>query len=133
MNVDEIRRPREGMEYPPRAMHLGFASSKEADREKWVSTEPSSHQLDFEENNLSHFPGAVAARIEAGEKSCSDRFWICADDSSSDDGSRVIFGYVVEGLDVIKKICEASLSAQDEQAGVGKPTENITVTAVKVL
>jgi cyclophilin family peptidyl-prolyl cis-trans isomerase len=132
MAVDEIHRPTE-FAGQPREMHLGFASTREDDRTKWTTTDPSSQPLDFEPSSLSHFPGAVSGRNEADGKSCADRFWIVADDAPRFDGERSIFGYVVEGLDQVKRICDESMSAQDEQAGRGRPTENIRVTSVTVM
>ena len=65
-NVDEIQRDGESAwSKRPMQLHFGFASTKEADRTKWVKTDASEHQIAFEETGLSHFPGAVSAR--AGE------------------------------------------------------------------
>lgn len=134
LNVDEIQRGGSGMAKRPKQMHLGFETTKEVERDKWTKTEPSKNQLEWEVNDLSHFPGAVAARVEAEGKSCADRFWIVADDAAEEDGKRVIFGYVVEGLDTIKKICDAPmLTTQEEEAGLGVPSDKITVTGVTVL
>lgn len=132
MAVDQIQRPTE-FSGTPRAMHLGFESTREDDRSKWITTEPSKHALEFETNQLSHFPGAVSARVEADGKSSADRFWIVADDASRYDGERVVFGYVVEGLDAVKRVCDESMSAQEEQTGQGKPAANIRITEVTVL
>ena len=41
-----------------------------------------------------------------------------------------MFGYVVEGLDVVEEICRASMTAQEETSGMGAPTENITIKSV---
>ncbi len=130
--VDEIQRGTESFERPY-AMHFGFASTREDDRTKWTTTEPSENQLDWEETGLSHFEGAIAARQEADGKSCADRIWVYIDDQANLDGSNVVFGYVVEGLDVLRSICEAGMSAEEEDRGFGRPSENIRVTAVEVL
>ena len=112
---------------------LGFESSKDKDPTKWTTTEPSNHIVEFEESGLSHFAGAVATRPEADGKSSADRLWISVDDESGEDGSRVILGYVVEGMDVLQDIASAGLSAQEEERGRGRPIENIRITAVEVL
>ena len=132
MAVDEIRRPT-GFMGQPREMHIGFETTKEDDRTKWTTTDPSKGILDFESNDLSHFAGAVSGRNEADGKSCADRFWISAEDAAQNDGERVVFGYVVEGLESVRAICDESMSSQEEQAGRGRPTANIRVTAVTVL
>ena len=130
--VDEIKRPA-GMMRQPMELHFGFESTKDDSREKWKTTEPSKNLVDFEATELSHFAGAVSARNEADGKSCADRLWIAVDDAPRHDGERVIVGYVVEGLDNLKRICEATLSTQDEARGQGTPTENIRITSVTVL
>lgn len=130
--VDEIRRPAKFFKQPLE-LHFGFESTKSDDRTKWNTTEPSKNTLEFETANLSHFAGAVSARNEADGKSCSDRLWICVDDNPSHDGDRVVFGYVVEGLDNLQRVCEAAMSTQEEEKGSGRPSANIRVTAVTKL
>ena len=131
--IDEIRRPTKTLKKLPRELHLGLASTKDDDRTKWSDKEPSTNLVDFEKNSLSHFAGAVSARNEADGKSCADRLWIAVDDTPRYDGERVVFGWVVEGLDSLQKVCEATMSAQEEEQGRGKPSDTIRVTAVTVL
>jgi cyclophilin family peptidyl-prolyl cis-trans isomerase len=130
--IDEIRRPAKAVKQP-HELHLGFETTKSDEREKWPTTEPSKHQVEFEKNGLSHFAGAVSADVAPDGKSCADRFWISVDDAPRNDGERVIFGQVVEGLENLKRICEATMAAQDEERGQGRPTETIRVTGVTVL
>jgi cyclophilin family peptidyl-prolyl cis-trans isomerase len=130
--VDEIHRPTKTQQ-TPRGLHLGFESTKEEDRAKWSATEASKNTVEFENNKLSHFAGAVSARNEADGKSCADRFWVAVDDAPSHDGDRVIFAHVVEGLENLKNVCEAAMTSQEEERGQGKPSENIRVTAVTVI
>lgn len=132
LSIDEIQRKGSASGERPKQFHLGFESTKAAERDKWTKTDPSTNLVD-EVSDLSHFEGAVAARQEADGKSCADRFWVCGDDAAEQDGSRVVFAYVVEGLDVVKKICESPMSAQEDEMGSGVPTDKITVTAVTVL
>lgn len=133
LSVDEIQRNGTGFARNPKQMHLGFETTKDPERSKWTKTDPSKNPLEFESNDLSHFEGAVAARPEADGKSCAERFWICAEDAAENDGQRVVFGYVVDGLDTVKKICESAMSTQEEEAGTGVPADKVTVTAVTVL
>jgi len=130
--IDEIRRPAKFFKQPLE-LHFGFESTKGDDRTKWNTTEPSKNILEFENSNLSHFAGAVSARNEADGKSCSDRLWIAVDDNPIHDGERVVFGYVVEGLDNLKRVCEAAMSTQEEEKGSGRPSANIRVTSVTKL
>lgn len=130
--VDEVHRSTKLREIPY-AMHFGFQSTKDDLRTKWSTTEPSTNIVEFENSGLSHFAGAVSARPEADGKSCADRLWISVDDNSNRDGSQVVFGFVTEGLDVLRTVCETSLDIQAEEQGQGQPTENIRVTAAEVL
>jgi cyclophilin family peptidyl-prolyl cis-trans isomerase len=131
--IDEIQRPTKTTQQP-RQLHFGLESSRgQDDRDKWTDTEPSKNPVDYEKNDLSHFPGAVSARPEKDNKSCADRIWISVDDASRHDGERVIFARVVEGLDALKAICEASMTATEEEQGRGKPAETVRITAVTLV
>jgi cyclophilin family peptidyl-prolyl cis-trans isomerase len=130
--VDEVHRSTKGRE-TPYAMHFGFQSTKDETRSKWTTTEPSTNIVEWENTGLSHFAGAVSARPEADGKSCCDRIWISVDDEAILDDSRVVFGFVVEGLEDLRKVCETGLDIQAEEQGQGQPTENIRVTAVEIL
>jgi cyclophilin family peptidyl-prolyl cis-trans isomerase len=130
LSVDEIQRNGTGFAKHPMQLSLGFESTKEAEQSKWIKTDPSQNTVEFETNSLSHFPGAVAARVETDGKSAADRFYVVADDAAEQDGQRVVFGYIVEGLENVKKVCESAMSAQEDEAGVGVPTDRVTVTNV---
>lgn len=132
--VDEIRRSTKNRKRPME-LHFGFDSSRAEDRTQWASKEPSKNQVDFEDSKLSHFAGAVCGRPEAdaesGGKSCVDRLWISVDDNAQQDGERVVFGYVVEGLDVLKGICELPMSStQEDESGEGRPNDLVRITKV---
>jgi len=131
--IDEIRRPTKMASKLPHELHLGFDSTRDDLRDKWTDKDPSKNQVEFEKNSLSHFAGAVSARNEADGKSCADRFWVAVDGAPRYDGERTIFAWVVDGLDNLKRVCEATMTAQEEEQGRGKPSENIRVTAVSVL
>ena len=136
INVDEIQRSGSGYwANSPMQFHLGFTTTKDQpERAKWTKTDPSEYEIEFEETGLSHFPGAVAARIEADGKSCADRFYVCGEDDAARDGTRVVFGYVVDGMENVIKVCEAAMmTAQEEEIGRGVPADNITVESVTVL
>lgn len=135
--VDQIRRATKSAKRPME-LHFGFDSSRTEDRTQWASKEPSKHQVEFEDSNLSHFAGAVCGRPEAdgdaGGKSCVDRIWISVDDNAQQDGERVVFGYVVEGLDVLKSICELPMSStQEDESGEGRPNDLVRITKVSKL
>lgn len=132
MCVDEIERAKEPKERLQ--LHFGFASTREADRSKWNTTDKSEAEVAFEATNLSHFPGAVCCRPGTDDKSQADRIWITASDLAGAygmDGERVVIGYVVEGLENIEKICRATLTnQQEEEAGRGRPSDRIEIVSV---
>lgn len=132
--IDEIQR-NGGKFYMKRPMqlHFGYETTKDENRENWKKTDESKHQVDFEENGLSHFPGAVSGAVEADGKSCVDRLWINVEDAAQEDGNKVVFGMVVSGLENLKKVCEASMTATEEDAGQGVPADTIRITGVKVV
>ncbi|MFK7739451.1 MAG: peptidylprolyl isomerase [Planctomycetota bacterium] len=132
--IDMVQRASDNNKKQAHSLHFGFASTKDSDRTKWTTTEPSEHQVEYESTGLSHFEGAVSGRPGEDGKSCVDRIWISVDDQGNLDGTQVVFGYVVEGLDVLRNVCvDADLSAQDQDVGRGQPTGNIRITAVEVL
>jgi cyclophilin family peptidyl-prolyl cis-trans isomerase len=131
--VDEIRRPVR-FNKQPHELHIGFESTKSDDRDEWRDMEPSKHVVEFERNSLSHFPGAVSARNEADGKSCADRFWIVVDDAPRYDGDRVVFAYVVDGLENLRRVCEATMrTTQEDEQGRGKTSDVIRVTGVSLV
>lgn len=137
MRVDQIERTGTGTRAQSMRQatqfHFGFEGSKGADRTQWTDKDPSKHQVAYEHNSRSHFPGAVSGRQE-GTKSCVDRLWISVDDNLTRDGDRVIFGYVIDGLETLRKIGEAGLLTQgEEESGSGKPQDDITIESVTKL
>ena len=134
IKVDEIQRPPAAAGRFANTLcqfHFGFASTRGEDRSQWDTTKPSEHLVD-ENTGLSHFPGAVAARLDADGKSQVDRLWIVGDDAAAQDGTRQVFAYVVEGMDVVKGICKdlPLSSAQEDQVGRGKPADNIKIESI---
>lgn len=122
----------------PRQLHFGLATSKENDRTLWDEAEgkPSGVILDFEDNDLSHFAGMLAAEPEQGSdgKSSGERIWITANDAVQFDGQRVIFGRVVEGLDVVDGICDRAFVEEEmETTGRGKLQTNVTIDSITIV
>jgi len=134
IKVDEIHRDGTRTKFYDPEFHFGFEKTKTTDdRTQWSDANPSPNQVDWESSELSHFPGAIAARAE-GDKSSPDRIWVCVDDLAKMDGNRVIFGFVVEGLDKIRGVTDAPFStSQEEEMGSGKPADNIVIESVTKL
>ena len=123
----------------PSALKFGLpVTQEEKDRSKWASPEPveEDDRLDWEESpELSHFPGTIAAEASLDGKSQIQRVVINgADVGASKDGSQVIFGRVVEGLDLIERIInEAEYRTEaDNQNGRGIPSDDIKIGSITI-
>ncbi len=130
----------------PRTIHWGLEASRADDTSKWLDEDadkvenPNRKPLDFETNDLSFFPGMLAAEAvassdeaDAGKSSRMRVFININDCADSYDGEYVIFGKVVDGLDLATVIQEASLSDEEmEQAGEGTPGDYITIESITV-
>lgn len=123
----------------PSEMHFGLPMTRDALRADWSTTEEvdESHVVEWEGSSaLSHFPGSVAAiATPGGEDSQIERIAINAKDvAASKDGSRVIFGRVIEGLDLIERIVAdvEFLAETDNQNGAGVPADDIVIKSITI-
>jgi cyclophilin family peptidyl-prolyl cis-trans isomerase len=138
--IDQVqRKPAQGApETWVEQMHFGLAASTSDDRSTWATarTKPSDTQIEFEDNDLSHFSGMVAAAKDPDSKSSGERVWVTANDcAAQEDGTRVIFGRVVEGLDVVQRICRDSSFVDEAMAnrGQGQLQNYIRITSMEIL
>lgn len=60
------------------------------------------------DNPLSHTRGAISMAREEDYDSASSQFFIVQEDSTYLDGSYAAFGYVVSGMEVVDRICDAA-------------------------
>ncbi len=137
MRIHQVIRQAGNVPGPAREgeIHFGLPKSKDDDRTTWLPEDPAEeHVIDWETNDLSHFPGMLV--VEAGKdgKSQVERLVITtADVASGHDGARVIIGRVVEGLEFAQQIAEQELASENEETqGRGKLLDNITVSEVVV-
>jgi cyclophilin family peptidyl-prolyl cis-trans isomerase len=87
----------------------GDPNTKGEDRSTWGQggAEP---KLDPEPNELHHFAGVLSAAKLPGEtQSSGSQFFITTDAAHHLDGEHVVFGAVVEGMDVVEAIAEGPL------------------------
>ncbi len=73
------------------------------------------------ENNLSHTRGAISMARSSDFDSASSQFFIVHEDSDFLDGQYAVFGYVIEGMDVVDAVCE---SAEPTDSNGTIPAEN---------
>jgi len=138
--INEVSRPAEERSFQPRPgeIHFGLVSSKKDSISSWQDDEEladEANALPWETSSLSHFPFMVAAEPYTEGRSQIQRVVINVDDAAaSRDGSRVIFGRVLEGMEVIREILGSELSTESEEtAGQGRPVDFITIEAVTVV
>jgi cyclophilin family peptidyl-prolyl cis-trans isomerase len=132
LHVDRIERPtKQTRMYSSEQFHFGYDTKSDTAAD-WDLTKPAEEKdLVDEQTDLSAFPGAVCARMGTGGKSEVSRIWIAADDSSRLDGQRQVFGFVTEGLDVVKGICDGPFAlSDDEKRGGGRPQEMIKIESI---
>ncbi len=136
IKVDEIARPgKSRWSEKIWQIHFGFEATKtEANRADWDTSVASKDNHVVEEiTHLSHFPGAISARQRDG-KSEVDRLYVSASDCASQDDSRQVFAYIVEGMETVKRVSESSFDrSEDEERGRGRPAENIVIKSVEKL
>jgi cyclophilin family peptidyl-prolyl cis-trans isomerase len=69
-----------------------------------LGTGGSGKNIRFEPNNLKHKRGAIGMARAQDPDSASSQFYICLEDLPQLDGNYVIFGRVVEGIEIIDKV-----------------------------
>lgn len=117
-------------------LEFGLPGSKDDDRSKWVAAAPDEiGKLDFEDSPISHFPGMVAAASAAEGKSSSEQVWINASDAARFfDGERVVFGRVVEGLELIQEITQSPFETEEmRRSGQGRPSSTVTIESATIV
>ena len=73
-------------------------------------------KLDTEPNSLKHFAGVLAgARTPGSKQSSGSQFYVSIGENHSFDGDYVVFGSVVEGMDVLKQISQSVVVPQTER------------------
>ena len=107
----------------------GDPNSKADDRTKWGQGGPD-YKIDREENNLHHFEGFLAAaKIGRDTQSSGSQFYITTADKLSIDGQYVIFGKVLEGMDVVHQIENGEIEA----GTLDRPKTPVTILSTEVL
>lgn len=107
----------------------GDPNSKTEDRATWGVGGPG-YKIDREENNLHLFTGFLAAAKVSGDlQSSGSQFFITTVDKVALDGGYVVYGKVVEGMDVVHTIEQGELEA----TSADRPATPAVVLATEVL
>lgn len=87
------------------------------------------NKLEPEVNSLRHFAGALAAARTPGSKQSSgSQFYVCVSDNHTFDGDYVVFGTIVEGMDVVRQLSESKVVE-----GTERPETPPTIQSTEVL
>jgi cyclophilin family peptidyl-prolyl cis-trans isomerase len=142
MAIDQISRAGErSMSTAVQALHFGLVSTRDnVDRTKWTEERnrldgDDVKAIEWENSAISHFPLMVAASAGKDGKSIPGRVHVCLGDaSSSQDGRRVVFGKVIAGEDVVRKIILDSpfTSEEERQMGTGSPRDVIVIQSITI-
>jgi cyclophilin family peptidyl-prolyl cis-trans isomerase len=107
----------------------GDPNSKSPDASTWGQGGPG-YKVDSEPNELRHFAGVLSAAKQPGEEQSSgSQFFITTAPVHGLDGQHVVFGQVLEGMDVVSKIEAAPIAP-----GTGdRPEAPVGITQAEVL
>jgi len=107
----------------------GDPNSRSEDRGTWGTGGPE-EKLDPEPNQLHHFAGVLSAAKQPGEsQSSGSQFFLTTNPALHLDGEHVVFGAVVEGLDVVRAIAQGAIT----QGTTDQPENPVTLTGTEVL
>lgn len=79
------------------------------------------YTIKFEPNNLKHKRGALGMARTPDPDSAGSQFYICLEDLPQLDGNYVVFGRVVEGMDVVDRIVKGDTIVKAEILKEWKP------------
>ena len=109
-------------------IQAGDPNSREDDRTKWGQGGPD-YKVEREESNLLHFAGVLAAaKTSFDTDSSGSQFYITTQDRHDLDGNYVVYGKVVDGMDVVRSIADVEISE-----GTENPVDPPTIQSTTVL
>jgi len=107
----------------------GDPNSREGDPSTWGMGGPKEGPA-FEDSHLYHFAGVLASVVEPGQHSShGSQFMITLNPAHELDGSSVVFGSVVEGMDVVSQV---GAGTTDPTAAT-RPTAPVTISSTEIL
>lgn len=111
-------------------MQGGDPNTKEGEADTWGVGGPG-YKIPQEKNGLKHVKGAVAAAKTAGAtESSGSQFYITSTPMHTQfDGQYVVFGVVLEGLEIV----EAITAAETEEGNAERPVNPVKVESTVVL
>ena len=96
-------------------VQAGDPNTREGERATWGQGGPE-HTVPPEANSLKHFAGVLAAAKKPGERESSgSQFYFATGDLHHLNGDHVVFGAVLEGMDVVLSIGEGATGESSDQ------------------
>jgi cyclophilin family peptidyl-prolyl cis-trans isomerase len=107
----------------------GDPNSRDQDPTTWGQGGPEK-KIPPEPNELYHFAGVLSAAKQPGEvESSGSQFFITTDPAHHLDGEHVVFGTVLEGMDVVRVIASGEIA----EGTSDRPAEPVVLRATEVL
>jgi len=88
-------------------------------------------QLEISEN-LTHLDGALGMARSSDPNSASSQFYVCDGPQSGLDGSYAVYGFVVEGMDVVRAIASVEVYGNKRPLLSQHPVEDVWLYDVEV-
>lgn len=86
-------------------------------------------QVEKAENNLKHFSGVLSAAVQTGlETTTGSQFLITTAEAHDLDGQHLVFGQVLEGMDLVRQIERGTVVP-----GTQRPEDPVTIQSAEVL
>ncbi len=106
----------------------GDPNSKSGEPATWGQGGPA-YKIDQEPSGLSNFAGVLGMyKLGGGTQSSGSQFYITSDAAHGVDSSYTVFGTVIEGMDVVKKINAAPIAPSSD-----RPVTPVVISATEVL
>lgn len=116
---------------PGFVIQAGDPNTKEDDRVIWGIGGPG-YTLAPEENDLLHFEGYfAAAKLPGASESSGSQFYITVAPAHTLDGEFVVYGKVIEGMDVVHRIEGGQLETNPMRRG--QPVDPVAILSAAVL
>ncbi len=113
---------------PGMLVEAGDPNSKDGDAETW-GTEGADYTIEKEDTGLSHFEGYLGMVVKPGEEDPNGSlFYLTAGPLHFLNHRNIVFGKVVEGLDVVKEISNAATEAPST-----RPLNPISILGTEVV
>ncbi len=82
--------------------------------------------------NLTHEDGAIGMARSSEPDSASSQFYICDGAQNGLDGNYAVFGYVIEGMDVVRSIASVEVYGNMRPALSQHPVEDVWLYGVRI-